>query len=276
MLGGFLSNRVGTAFAAGYVAALEALAPTGDALHRAAFAVTEDGGGHPRAIRTTLAIEGDVARLDGTKSFVTLSGEVPELLVAASIGVDEAGKNRLRLVRVPLEAPGVTLTAGATLPFAPEIPHGRVTLENVRVPASNVLSGDGYSRYVKPFRTIEDLHVTGALVGHVVRVARRFALPRELVLDALAIVGAASSLADGAPLAPATHLALAGVLRATDRLLTSLDASLGSVDEGVRARFLRDAPLRNVAGKARAARLESAWSTVGLGSPLGRGDAADD
>ena len=60
-------------------------------------------------------------------------------------------------------------------PFAPEIPHARITLANVTVRDEDVLPGDGYARYLKPFRTIEDTFVldptsTGVRVTRTTRV----------------------------------------------------------------------------------------------------------
>ena len=82
--GGAAVDRLGYAFAAGYAAALHALVPE---LERppvlASLAATEEGGAHPRAIRTTLTREGDHWRLSGHKRWVTLAGT--QLLVLAKL-----------------------------------------------------------------------------------------------------------------------------------------------------------------------------------------------
>src|SRR5262245_25603109 len=99
-----------------------------------------------------------------------MASAAQSLLVVASTGnVD--GKNRLRVVRVPANAAGVRIEP-AVAPFVPEIAHARVTLDGVRVSAGDLLPGDGYDDYLKPFRTIEDLHVHGALLGYLIGVAR--------------------------------------------------------------------------------------------------------
>ena len=261
---GFLSDRIGTAFGCGYLEALVALAPLGAARPRAALAVTESGGGHPRAIATKLvqAAE-DTYRIDGEKTVVTLAGAVEVLLVAVSEGTDDEGRNRIRLARVPVEAPGVTLHRGPMLPFAPEIPHAKASLHGVRVHERDLLPGDGYARYVKPFRTVEDIHVHGAMLGHVLRVARRFDFPREGVAELLSLAVSLRALASESALAPSTHLALAGAIDGFERVLAGLAPAWERVEPGVRARFERDAPLRKVASKARAQRFETAWSLVG-------------
>src|SRR6185436_13084691 len=55
--GGLVADRLGYAFVAGYASALARLAP--GIATRAALCVTEEGGGHPRAIKTTLEGAGE-------------------------------------------------------------------------------------------------------------------------------------------------------------------------------------------------------------------------
>ncbi|MCA9708944.1 MAG: acyl-CoA dehydrogenase family protein, partial [Myxococcales bacterium] len=184
--GGALADRLGLAFAAGYRSALLAL--TGEASH-AALCITEEGGAHPRAIRTRVDVDGDTASLTGTKAWSTLAGSARTLLVAASIG-HEGDRNRLRVVRVPADAEGVTLHAMPPTPFTPEIPHYRVELSGVRVPAEAILEGDGYDRVIKPFRTVEDVHVVAAAAAHVVAVGRRAGWPSGWLAEGFAIVAA--------------------------------------------------------------------------------------
>src|SRR6185369_10915467 len=96
--------------------------------------------------------------------------------------------------------------------FVPEVPHAGVLFHEVRVPASALLPGDGYERYVKPFRTVEDIHVMLAIGAYLLREARRRGWPAafgERLVAQLALLGALSG-ADAS--APATHLALAGGL----------------------------------------------------------------
>src|SRR5690606_21891598 len=124
----------------------------------------------------------DGYRLHGTKRFVTLGPAARVLYVVASRGTTDAGRNDLVVVRLtPRE--GVRRETLPPFPFVPEIPHGKLVIDTA-VEASAILPGDGYSAYLKPFRTVEDLHVSAALTGHLVALARRFVLP-ETTLEAL-------------------------------------------------------------------------------------------
>ena len=265
---GFLADRVGYAFAAGYQEALRSLlrgTPFSDAsMQPMALCATEEGGAHPRAIQTTLSpssIEDPRGggRLNGRKTFVTLGSLARWLLLIVRSGVDAQGRSQLAAVCLPSDRCGIALAAAPTTPFVPEIPHSLLTLCDVEVTPSDCLPGDGYDRYLKPFRTLEDLHVHAALLGHLIQIARRFAWPRERICEALMLLCALLPMASASPLSPATHLALAGVIAATSRWVQDTLPLWGQVDSVIAARFQRDQHLLSVASQARSARLDSAW-----------------
>ncbi|HEY2365936.1 MAG TPA: acyl-CoA dehydrogenase family protein [Polyangiaceae bacterium] len=250
--GGFVADRIGYAFVAGYRAALSKLDPS---LSRASLCASESGGAHPRAIHTRLEPRGDAFVLNGEKTFSTLASDADVLLVVASRG-ERDGRNQLQIARIPSKREGVTIRDREPIAFAPEIPHARVRFHEVRVDPSEILDGDGYDRFLKPFRTIEDVHVIAASLGHVVRVARAYDEPREIVERALAAIAALRTIGEEDPLAPAAHIALAGVLALAAELAGRMN--LANAEDAVRTRWQRDLPLLGVAGAARNARLEAA------------------
>jgi hypothetical protein len=259
--GGLVADRLGYAFLAGYACALARLAP--GIATRAALCITEEGGGHPRAIATRIEHGPDGARLTGTKTFVTLGALAEELIVVATSG-ERDGRPDLRCAIVRADAPGVTLAPGPDVPFAPEIPHARLLLAHA--PAARVIEGDAYLGVVKPFRTIEDLHVLVATLGWLLRVARVSGWPSATIERLAALVASGVSLAGRPPLAPGVHVALAGLFAALATLLDDGAACPWPLaDAGTRALWARDRPLLSVAARAREARLEAAWRTlVGL------------
>ena len=257
---GIVADRLGYAFAGGYRAALGRLVP--GIAGNAALCATEEGGAHPRFIRTKLEPDGDAWRLQGTKRWVTLGTAAEELVVVASIGIDDSGRNRLKAARVPATRAGITLLERPATPFAPEIPHAEARFEGVRIEASEVLVGDGYDAYLKPFRTIEDVHVLAAAVGYLVGVARASLWPRSWIAQAIAVLLALREIGAADPTSRATHIALAGAFALTHRLVADAEPHWATVDAEERARWERDKPLLNVAEKARAARIETAWSAM--------------
>ena len=262
VVGGLAADRLGYAFAAGYHTAVRALVPSLPPERLYALCATEEKGNHPRAIESRLTPAGDGRyRLTGSKQWSTLAPHADTLLVVASVGADEQGKNRLRVVRVAAESDGVGITAMEPTPFAPEIPHARIVLEDVAVAESAVLPGDGYTDYLKPFRTVEDLHVQASALGYVFGVARRFAWPEEAIERLLALVALLRQTAMDPSLVEG-HVVLAGALALSKRVMEDLSEHWSLVDEAERERWVRDAALMSVAGKAREARRLRAWELV--------------
>lgn len=265
--GGFAADRVAWAFAAGYQSALRALVPDLPVDTMAAFCVTEDGGNRPRDIQTTIVrlADGGVA-ISGAKRWTTLGPNRSLLLVVgreAGADGDADARPVLRVARVPVGTPGLALVEMPPTRFVPEVAHARVKLVDVRLPASALLSGDGYDTYVKPFRTLEDTHVTAAVVAYLLREARAREWPagvRERTVATLAaLVDAASGPAD----APSAHVLLEGALAWAHQLYADAAALWAQAgDEPAALRWQRDAALFAVAGSARARRAARAWERL--------------
>ncbi len=258
--GGFAADRLGYAFASGYTEALASLVPSLTGV-RAALCATEGDDAHPRAIETGLEEVEERYRITGTKSFVTLAEHAEELLVVARIGADDHGRNRLKVVRLPRNRDGLHIRPSEPLPMVPEIPHARLTLEGVRVERDEVLPGDGYEQYLKPFRTTEDLHVHAALVGWLIQVGRHREWCRTDIEDLAEVASGLFALALTEPLDASVHVALGGLLRRLHTIVDGLDWT--TVDAETRTRFERDRPLLDVAKRAREARLDTAWARLG-------------
>lgn len=255
---GFCADRLGFAFLGGYTAALTRVDATLTVDELGALCATEEGGAHPRAIRTTLGN----GRLTGSKRFVSGGPFATRLLVVANEGVGADGKPRLRVVKVAPSAAGVTLRSMPALPFVPEVPHATVELNEVQVDADDVLSGDGYETVLKPFRTLEDVHVFAAVLGYLWSVARRAEWPRATGERLWASLVAAVALGAQDPSAPGTHLALAGLLAETAALIDALGPLWSRAPADEAARFERDRPLLSVASAAREARSVKAWEAT--------------
>jgi len=197
----------------------------------------------------------------GRKKWATVANVASSLLVVVTTGV-ESGVNRLRVVRIAANAPGVRLTP-ASAPFVPEIPHAAVELERVAIAESDILPGDGYDEYLKPFRTVEDVHVHAALVAYLLGVARRHRFAQSTIEQLLVLAIATRTLAQLDPKAATTHLALAGVLATVPRVVGDVEREWSAAPDDEWTRWQRDRALLGVASSARTARRERAWSTLG-------------
>lgn len=251
---GATADRLGHAFLGGYTSAITALDPSLSPDDLGALCATEAGGGHPRAILTTL----QNGLLNGAKNFVSGGTLATVLLIVAKVG-EKDGRPDLRVARVRSTAQGLKAEQGAALDFVPEVPHCAITLTNTPVEA--VLEGDGYERYLKPFRTIEDLHVFAAIIGCLVANGREV-FPQATTEQLLGVLSSLLSLGREDPSAPAVQLALAGVLTTSRALIDSLD--LSKLDTQFRTRFERDKPLLQIAQRVREQRRVKAWETLSL------------
>jgi alkylation response protein AidB-like acyl-CoA dehydrogenase len=268
LLGGFDADRVGWAFAAGYQAALRALLPTLPADAVAAFCVTEEGGNRPRDIATRFTVApGGGWTIQGAKRWTTLGPASSLLLVVGALPA-QAGDARpqLRVAQVPAGAPGLQLLPMPKTRFVPEVPHARVQLDAVRLDEQALLPGDGYARYVKPFRSIEDAHVTLAVLAYLLREARQRGWPVTFAERLCAALALLADLAESPADAPALHVALAGALAwAHDLYAEAGTLWARDADEPAAQRWQRDAALFAVAASARGLRAARAWERLQAG-----------
>lgn len=265
ILGGFQSEILATAFAAGYQAALYALFPALPQDTIVSLCVTERGGGHPRAILTRLeAGSSGTYLLSGEKRWATLSHRASLLLVVARAGED-ATTNRsvFRIVRVSPQASGVRITPMPETPFVPEIRHAEISLENVVIHEADLIAGDGYEDFVKPFRTVEDIHVHAAGAAYLVRLCRKYGLERALLERLAHVLASLRDLATADPKDALTHVLLAGVLHESSAILRDIDAGLGKADPVAHAKFNQDKPIFEIASRVRAERATKAWERLG-------------
>lgn len=260
---GFAADRLGYAFAGAYEAALHRLVPALPLDVPACLCATEENGGHPSAMTTRLWQTSDGAwSVTGKKTWATLADARSNLLVVATLGAGPSGKNRLKVVRIPANRAGVTVNVRPAMPFAPEIPHAEVVLEAVAVAGGEILEGDGYDRYVKPFRTIEDIHVLAAVLGYLVAVGRAFAFDRSVIESALVDLVALRALGDEDPSRREVHLVLGGLLANSKARLATMASEWQKAPAEIFTMWERDRAILDIAVGARKKRLEAARAGV--------------
>lgn len=108
----------------------------------ASYCLTEPGSGSDAASLKTKAIkEGDEYVLSGSKMFISGAGETDVLVVMARTG--EAGPKGISAFVVPADADGVIYGKAEEKMGWNAQPTRLITLENVRIPAANLLGQEG-------------------------------------------------------------------------------------------------------------------------------------
>lgn len=255
LFGGKTAASPGLAFLAGYQAALRVLwpaAPEG----LGALCVTENKSTRPR----DLACRWDGAQLSGRKDFVTAADAAQWVLVAARCEA-EGEEPAIRLLELATDTPGVQVELLPPLPVMPDIGHARIHFNQCR---ARVLAGDGWSDYVKPFRSIEDLYVLAATTAWCFGVLQGQNADEALQLRLLNLLSSVADLARQDARKPATHYLLAGAFAQFQALQQPLAAAMAAGDSTHAALWARDQALLQFAQKARDMRLEKARQSLGL------------
>ncbi len=263
IIGGFVADRVGWAFASGYQAALRALFPDAPADRICALCVTEADGNSPKAIKSSLKQNGDGWILNGAKRWTTLGPEGGLFFVAARDEAASGERVSIRIARVDSKIEGLKIEKMPATKFVPEVPHARLQFENLKVKDAEILPGDGYDQYVKPFRTVEDIHVQAAVLSYLMREGQRLSWPQHWLERLSALLAALGKIADMPAAHAETHIALAGALAIGAGLIGETEAFwLNSATDPATLRWHRDRELLQVAGKARELRTRRAWEKL--------------
>ena len=118
-------------------------------------------------------------------------------------------------------------------------------------------------KQTKPFRTLEDAHVTLATLAYLLRESRARGWPTAFAERTCAAMAALADVAAARADAPATHVVLAGALAMAHTLYAEAGALWAATpDDPAAVRWLRDATLFNVASSARGQRTARAWERL--------------
>jgi len=166
IFGGFTCQQFSFAFMAGYQAALEKMFPTIAPNELKALCVSEAKGGHPKVIQTILRNH----HVTGLKTYVTAGSDTAHFLVLCKTTAIINGRPLLKLVHIPQSANNISIT-DFELPFMKDVKHGKLALDNTQITPTQILDGDGYVQYTKPFRTLEDVCVGAAYQAMLLRQA---------------------------------------------------------------------------------------------------------
>lgn len=247
--GGRRMATPGLAFLVGYQAALRMLWPSAPP-SLGALCATEQRSLRPADMQTRLS---DL-RLSGRKDFVT-AGDAADWLLIAARSEEPGEKPRLSLAVVYPGEPGVRVEKLPALPLMPDISHGRLHLDGA---LCELLAGDGWDAYVKPFRSLEDVYVLSAMTAWLYGVGQDSGWSQPLLLRLLALLAGCAEASRQPPNNPAGHVLLGGLFAQFDALKNEIDQALAEGNPEWAQMWQRDQSVMQLAAVARAKRLAKA------------------
>ena len=261
VMGGCQADRAAWAFSAGYEAALRAMFPQirGGGLH--GFSLSEEGVRSPRDLQTLWRTDASGGiQLSGNKGWVPMPEHCEAyFVVCRASGADGA----LSVVRLPATADGVTMSPRNPAAFMPELPAARMQLQDVQLDASAMLPGDGWSDYARPFGALEELYVSAALMGYLLREGRAREWPQALLRQMLAAISLLERIAPEVGSANRGQLLLAGATEWVRALMTQATAEWAKQpNDEAGQRWVRDQTVQRMWAAAGAKRGERAWQAL--------------
>jgi acyl-CoA dehydrogenase len=108
------------------------------------FSMTEpQGGADPKVFKTTGVLEGDEWVINGHKWFSSNAKHAAFLIVMCVTEPEAAPYNKMSMIIVPTDTPGVNILRNVGIGEEQEGTHAYIHYDNVRVPADNLLGGRG-------------------------------------------------------------------------------------------------------------------------------------
>jgi hypothetical protein len=255
VVGARMMATPGLAFLVGYQAALRMLWPSAP-LSLGALCATEQRSLRVADMQTRL----HDLRLSGRKDFVT-AGDAADWLLIAARSEQQGEAPRLSLAVVYPDEPGVRVEKLPLIPLMPDISHGRLFLDNA---LCELLAGDGWDAYVKPFRTLEDIYVLSAMTAWLYGVGQDSDWPQALQLRLLALLAGCAEVSRHPPVSPAGHVLLGGLFAQFEGLKGEINAALADGPPQWAAMWQRDQAVMDLAAGARGKRLAKALSGSSL------------
>jgi hypothetical protein len=197
-------------------------------------------------------------RLSGRKDFVT-AGDAADWLLIAARSEQPGEAPRLSLAVVYPDEPGVRVEKLPPIPLMPDISHGRLFLDNA---LCELLAGDGWDAYVKPFRTLEDIYVLSAMTAWLYGVGQDSDWPQALQLRLLALLAGCAEVSRHPPVSPAGHVLLGGLFAQFEGLKGEINAALAEGPPQWAAMWQRDQAVLDLAAGARGKRLAKALAGI--------------
>lgn len=257
------ADRRSASSIAGHQAAIRRLFPATPANAICAFCISEERGPHPKYINSSLTPGDSSAQtywLNGSKKWGSVAPDADLLYVAASVGRD-GDQNDLRMVALPADRVGITFDLEPYVDYGTEMRIADLAFADVEVHANEIIAGDAYTTFIKPFRLIEDVYNTAGTQIGMFRLGLDHGWSDEQMETLLGLISRAAEVSSTDMASPSSILLLTDYLRASDQFWTNTWHSWAAPDQVIEA-WSPDRGLLDVAARARETRRQRAWSEL--------------
>ena len=269
------ADRLAWAFFSGYQAAIQATFPTRCIPGEVSAICVNEVGRKISEITTQLRIGNGFFHLEGKKSW-SLAGvdELTMFVLARNKDGPERGPGSLSFLQLPKSTAGVKMNPPKEQEPVPELPHAEVEFSNVIVASAQIIPGDGYADFAKPFRLSEDIHVTACTLAYLLGEGRNANWSKIWIQKCIAAISGLYSCSTLDPLRAETHILTAGVLNLAGEVIYESEYLWGQSAKEKSKRWHRDFPLLSLGREARRQRAIKSWRTIGwtVSDHFGLGD----
>lgn len=166
------------------------------------------------------------------------------------------------MVHLPSHSPGISRGSPRPQAVVPELVHSEIRFESVPVMPTQLVPGDGYAAYAKPFRVREDIFVTGNTLAYLLAEAQSGAWPtrwRQRCIATIVMLHACSGLD---PRDSRAHIQVAGVLSFAGDVIREGESLWQVGQASAHSRWQRDRQILSLGKEARRQRAVGSWAGI--------------
>lgn len=214
-------------------------------------------------VTTALEVRNRILQLHGQKSWaLTCIEDLTLLVLARRSNGPEKGPGSLVMVRLPSNTVGVCWGASRPQAVVPELAHSEVRFDAVRLTPEQLVTGDGYAEYAKPFRVLEDVFVTGSTLAYLLAEAQSGGWPTTWCQRCIAAIAMLHACAGLDPRDTHAHILVAGSLSFEGDVIQASESNWRAKQVVAHSRWQRDRPILSQGKEARRLRAMGSWVRI--------------
>lgn len=254
------ADRLAWAFFSGYQGAILAAFRDRVKLGAVAALCVNEAGRKITDITTAVEFRGDSLYLHGYKSWALAGIDDLNLLVLARRSdVSQKGPGSLVVASLPLHSVGVSRGPSRLQAVVPELVHSEVLFESVSLTLAQLVPGDGYSEYAKPFRVFEDIFVAANTLAYLLAESSTGSWPTTWCQRCIAAISMLHVCSRLDLRDVSAHILVAGSLAFAGDVIQGSKSLWKMEQAAAHDRWLRDKQILSLGRESRRLRAVGAW-----------------